>query len=320
VGAEEDTAVDVTVELADAPPADAEVPVSTWSGSKRIQQLRAAPLRVRCFGAREVWYGDEQIWPDPRAVEDTGWELLLILAVHPIAGVQTDRLIDILWPERAPKDPAGTLRKRRFRLRKELSLLVPDLKGEPLPTDPDGRVHRLDPAVIASDVQLFLELVECARTLPPADAIAAYEEALALYRGDLLECMDMPNYWWLYHGAALAIGLRSDYRHQQWEARLRLAELRAAGPDVGLARAEELYAGLTAEDPLNEPLWVALFRVHGRRGDPIGLEASVRRLRSALVELGRAASPDTVVLSTDLENVLNEVRTDLRRRTSRAVA
>jgi hypothetical protein len=64
--------------------------------------------------------------------------------------------------------------------------------------------------------------------------------------------------------------------------------LLATGNDQQLARAEELYIGLAEEDPLDHRLWEALARLYGRRIDLWGLEATARRLRSALVELGEA--------------------------------
>ena len=80
-------------------------------------------------------------------------------------------------------------RKRRQRLRDELRRLAPEVTGEPLPQDMKHgqRIVTLNPDVVASDVQEFLELLNSARTLEPADAIRAYEAALALYRGDLLD-------------------------------------------------------------------------------------------------------------------------------------
>jgi DNA-binding SARP family transcriptional activator len=97
--------------------------------------------------------------------------------------------------------------------------------------------------------------------------------------------MDIPNSRWLYAGPQIALTLRSDYRRQQHDARLRLAELLASGPEPGLVRAEELYSTLCAEEPEDERLWTALFRVYERGGNALGLESAVRKLRSTLAEL-----------------------------------
>ena len=42
-------------------------------------------------------------------------------------------------------------------------------------------------------------------------------------------------------------------------------------------------------------------------GDAMGLEASVRRLRTALVELGHAEKPETARLPLSIQRVLEEV-------------
>jgi len=141
---------------------------------------------------------------------------------------------------------------------------LPELVCDPLPGDAahGERVVVVDPEIIGSDVHEFLELVQCARRLKPAAAICAYEAALALYGGDLLDALDVPNYRWMYDGPQIALTMRSDYRRQERDARLRLAELLFQGPETGLARAEELYSSLCAEDPEDERLCTALFRVH----------------------------------------------------------
>jgi hypothetical protein len=246
-------------------------------------------------------------------VEDTGWELVVLLGVHPVAGIQAETLADTIWDEETPPDPGAVLRKRRRRLRQELKRLVPDLDLDPLPTDPKGRVYRLDPSVIASDVHQFIELATWAKSLPRPDAIAAYEEALALYGGDLLDSIAVPTYTWLYDGAAIATSLRPDYRRLHEEVRLHLADLYATGSSEDeLGRAFDLYTELTAERPDDDRRWISLLRIQGRRGDAMGLEFSVRRLRTALVELGQAEKPETARLPLSVQRVLDEVESQLR--------
>ena len=109
------------------------------------------------------------------------------------------------------------------------------------------------------------------------------------------------------------VDLRVKYAALERQARRRLADLLAAGPEAGLARAEELYIGLAEDDPLDHRLWEALARLHERRNDLLGLEASMRRLRSALVELGEGDDPERVIVPPALERVFTEVRTVLLR-------
>ena len=93
------------------------------------------------------------------------------------------------------------------------------------------------------------------------------------------------------------------------DARLPFADLLAAGSPDGLARPTDLYIQLCAEDPEDERLWIALFRVHERAGDVLGLDSSVRRLRAALCELSSGeADPEQVAIPPNLERVLTDIR------------
>src|SRR5262249_27499119 len=149
------------------------------------------------------------------------------------------------------------------------------------------KIIALDPSLVASDVHEFDLLLDIAKKAEPSAAVEAYEAALALYRGDLLEAAAVPKYRWMYEvEPQAALTFRADYQALYKDARLRLAELLATGPEHGLVRAEDLFSGLCAEDLDNERLWIGLFRVHERTGSAAGLEAAVRRYRHAQIELG----------------------------------
>ena len=68
---------------------------------------------------------------------------------------------------------------------------------------------------------------------------------------------------------------------------------------------------LAEEDPLDHRLWENLARLHGRRNDLLGLEATYRRLRGALVELGEGEDPERVPVPPALAHVFGEVRASL---------
>jgi hypothetical protein len=121
----------------------------------------------------------------------------------------------------------------------------------------------------------------------------------------------VPKYRWMYDvEPQVALTFRADYQARHKEARLRLAELLAKGQERGLARAEELYSGLCAEDLDNEHLWIALFRIHERTRSSVGLEGAVRRYRNAQIELGATdvADIDKVPLPANLERIVNDIR------------
>jgi len=274
----------------------------------------AARTESLCFGAREVWSGD-------RLLRIGDVELLLLLGVHPVTGIQSEAVVDALF-DQEPTDSRRALRQRCFRLRRALRREVPDLRSDPLPADASHgeRVVCLDPSLVSSDVHEFLELFECARALPPEAAIEAYEAALALYKGDLLESPDMASYRWMYdEGPQVSLTLCSDYRRLEREVRLRLAKLLGAGGMAGLARAEELYTSLCAEEPEDERLWTALFRVHERAGSSLGLESAVRRLRAALAELApEEVDIETVPLPPNLEQLVQQIRSRIGRGATQA--
>jgi hypothetical protein len=271
-------------------------------------------LRGRFFGARELVYDGEVVWPKPGQPQEKAMELLVYLGVQDPSGVRAELLGDSLWSE-DDDDESRTerIRKRRYTMRQALKKLVPGLEGNPIaPFDKKNPVFRLNATVIESDVHRFIKLVQEAKSLPPESACAAYEAALDLYGGNLLERPDVPPYRWMDEGPRL-VDLRVKYAAMEHQARRKLADLLAVGPEDGLARAEELYIGLAQDDPLDHRLWEALARLHERRNDLLGLEASMRRLRSALVELGEGDDPERVIVPPALERVFTEIRTVLLR-------
>ncbi len=126
-------------------------------------------------------------------------ELLVYLGVQDPSGVRAELLADSPWSE-DDDDESRTerLRKRRYRMRQALKKLVPELEGNPIaPFDKKDPVYSLNASVIESDVHRFIKLVQEAKSLPPESACAAYEAALDLYGGDLLERPDVPPYRWM---------------------------------------------------------------------------------------------------------------------------
>jgi hypothetical protein len=270
-------------------------------------------LRARFLGARELVYDGKVVWPVPGDPEEAALELIVYLGIQDRSGVRAGLLGESLWRDDDDDEARPQrLRKRRYRLRLALKRFVPMLQGNPIaPIDKQNPVYRLNPAVIESDVHRFLALLEEASSLPRDAAVAAYEEVLDLYRGDLLDRPDVPPYGWLDDGPRLA-NLGVKYAVMARQARRRLADLLADSTDDDeLARAEELYVGLAGDDALDHRLWEALARLHGRRNDLLGLEATIRRLRNALVELGEGHDPDRVIVPPALERVFAEVRASL---------
>ena len=68
---------------------------------------------------------------------------------------------------------------------------------------------------------------------------------------------------------------------------------------------------MVQDEPGDEQAWQALFAVHARRGDRLGLEAAARRLRAALADLDGADSPASVEVPRALARALEEARAAL---------
>ncbi|MBA3413135.1 MAG: winged helix-turn-helix domain-containing protein [Actinobacteria bacterium] len=130
-------------------------------------------MDIRLLGPLEVWHEGRQLdlgGPKRRA-------LLAVLALHSNEVVRTDRLVDELWGERAPRNAVGALHNHVSRLRKEIGV-------DTVVTRPWGYVLRADPDEL--DVARFERLVADADALPAGARAAALSEALSLWRGRAL--------------------------------------------------------------------------------------------------------------------------------------
>ncbi|MBV9545549.1 MAG: hypothetical protein JOY61_14355, partial [Chloroflexi bacterium] len=240
------------------------------------------PLQVLCFGGPRVLYNGQQVWPGRARGDVKPWEFLLFLACQPIDGVARDQLVAALWPDSDVDKPAHRIRQLRYRLRKLLGEDKDAQQGDGI----FGSARlRLDPAVIYSDAQEFLELVPSKRTAPapPTLMIERLERARALYTGDLLEGPEARRYAWAEDRDGSGVTLREHFRRLYQSATLSLADLYAAN-DL-LPPAIDAYRDLTEMDPGDERAWLALFRIHAGRGDRVALVREERRMRSKLRQL-----------------------------------
>ena len=116
-----------------------------------------AVLEVQCFAGPRLLRNGEELWPSGAASrEQKPMQLLLFLAAHAAEGVDRDKAVEALLADDESADPVGTLRQWRKRVRGLLSRLVPDLPEEPF--EDNGRSYRLNPRMVRSDVQRFLQL------------------------------------------------------------------------------------------------------------------------------------------------------------------
>ncbi|HLU76180.1 MAG TPA: BTAD domain-containing putative transcriptional regulator [Nonomuraea sp.] len=202
----------------------------------------------------------------PLRVPDRKVRVLLAALVARDSGpVSADQLIDDLWGDRPPRNPAGTLQARVSQLRRAL--------GSPVLHGPSG--YRLDGVTV--DASLFRTLLASSAGGAPGRA-AVIEEALALWRGPAYADFADEGF------AAPEIARLDEQRLTAWEE---LAEIRLA-----LGEPVELSV-LVAEHPLRERLTAlhmrALYR-DGRQSEALAVFASLRDRLAR--ELGVDPAPD----------------------------
>jgi DNA-binding SARP family transcriptional activator len=103
--------------------------------------------------------------------------LLAILVLEAGRVVPTDRLIDLLWGEEAPKTATASLQNSIARLRRALG-------SDVLETRAPGYVLNVAPSQL--DARVFEQVLVDARRLPPEERRDRLQTALALWRGPAL--------------------------------------------------------------------------------------------------------------------------------------
>jgi predicted ATPase/DNA-binding SARP family transcriptional activator len=213
-----------------------------------------APLVIRLFGPFDVRVNG---LPLPRLRSRRGQCLLALLALRDGAEVERDWLAGLLWPESAPGQGLAILRRVLTDLRRVLGPAAGRLRS------PAQHSLSLELGGAAVDVTAFDAAI--ARGGP-----AALAEAVALYRGPLLEG------WveeWVFQE-----------RQVREQAYLRALETLAADARAGgnLAAAEERLRRVAAVDPLREGAQRALMQVFAAGGNYAAAIQVYRDLRQRL--------------------------------------
>jgi predicted ATPase len=218
-------------------------------------------MELRLFGDLEAWNANVVVsirGPKQRS-------LLAMLALQRGDPVSADRLMDALWGDDGPGNPANALQALVAQLRRALG-------SEAISTSEAGYALRVDPDDV--DIFRFERLVlEARRAVERGDAAAAsalLSEALALVRGE-------PLAEFAYSGFAEGERARLD------ELLLLASEARAEAWLMSGRHAEvvgELEV-LCRHHPLRERLWelhmLALYRA-GRQADALRAYAEARAL------------------------------------------
>ncbi|HEV2072934.1 MAG TPA: tetratricopeptide repeat protein [Thermomicrobiales bacterium] len=248
------------------------------------------PLCAHLLGPVRIAVGNRVI-PDHAWPRRSARALLLLLLITPGHRLPRDRVLDLLWPERAPESAHGALRVALHTLRR---VLEPDLRagGESAYVESRGDAVALRSGIALSiDLEVFEATAIRAGTAALADRPVMLHEALALFGGDLLE--DEPYTDW---SAEPRERLRRTWRR----AVLELAELELERCPL---QSVPVLEKLLNADPTDEAAHRALMRAlatAGRRDEALRQYARcVEELRD---ELDVEPDVETVALATEIRS------------------
>lgn len=261
------------------------------TAARAIEQLRPPEptvLRVRVLGAFEVtrdgWQLDDRAWTTQKAKM-----LLKYLLLHRDQAMHQDQVIDLLWPEADPAAGAVNLKTAIKHLRQALEPLLEGSKSHYIRRE--GELLRFTSAPTCwVDVDEYDRLASDARGYEAAGeldaALSAYQRAVILYRGDLLEA-DRYDDWITVE--------RERLRERHLELLSALAGLHAQRRDF--RSAVEIIQRLLTLDRLRESAYRDLISYSLQRGDQIAALRAYRACEQVLrEELGVAPQQETLAL------------------------
>ncbi|WP_433438524.1 BTAD domain-containing putative transcriptional regulator [Nonomuraea sp. CA-141351] len=210
--------------------------------------------------------------------------LLVDLLVHEGHPVSVDRLVDDLWGEEPPGNPAGALQVRVSQLRKAFEDAEPGGKNLVVSRAPGYLLRHEDGAVDAARFAGLLARAEAADS--PRTRAGLLADALALWRGPAYADFADEEYT---RSAVLRLEeQRLSALEQHAEARLELGEHGLLVGELG---------DLVARHPLRERLRAVHMRALYRAGRQSEALASYAELRERLAdELGLDPGPELVAL------------------------
>jgi DNA-binding SARP family transcriptional activator len=258
---------------------------------------------IRLFGPLTIEDGGRTLGPRdlggarPKQV----LEILLAARGHHVA---TDRLADLLWPERRPQNTAGSLQTFVSALRRHLTH---DRERARELVVTEAQAYRFATGLVDFDLDHFDGLVERSAGEPTRMARHSLEQALSLVRGDLLE--DEPYAVW-------AQDLRGTYQGRVLGAHLDAADAALAELDYAeaLTHADAAAALDRFSERAQRTAMLALYAL-GRQHEALQVWHRFRTLIGG--ELGLEPAAQTRALQTAILRQ-EDVRTLLPRPIERA--
>ncbi|MEV0295055.1 BTAD domain-containing putative transcriptional regulator [Nocardia sp. NPDC050710] len=261
-------------------------------------------MRFGVLGPLTVWTDAGTVVPIPGAKVRALLADLLVNAGQPVSG---DRLVDDIWSDDPPGNPAGTLAAKASQLRRAFEDAEPGGR-ELVISPPPG--YRLGSTAV--DALRFRELVAAAReAADTATRARVLTEALALWRGPAFA--DFRDAAYTQPAIAQLEEQRLVAVEELAEARLSLGEFREVAGDLG---------PFVREHPLRERLRAAQLRAlygAGRQAEALDSFEDLRRQLDD--ELGLDPSPELValqrsILAQELAVAVPRPETEVRRRTT----
>ena len=236
-------------------------------------------LDIALFGGFCIRYGRGQSLELPGRKDRA---LIGFLAVSPGVQYSREKLAGLLWGESGERQARDSLKQAILRLRRSLG------PASTMPLVANRQFVTLDPESVAVDVGLFERLLS-------EGTAEALERAIALYRGDLLEGVQVRDA--AYEDWLSAERQRLRILTVEASARLMDQSLAAGQRDRAAAAARRLLS----LDPLHEAACRTLMQAHAERGERAQALKLFERLRDRLGgELSVAPEPDTVRLYDEL--------------------
>jgi DNA-binding SARP family transcriptional activator len=210
-------------------------------------------LSVRVLGPLVVARG-EHVLTDKELGGPRQRQILEILLLQPGIPVSKQRLVDLVWGERAPAGALGTVESYVSVLRR--SLQPGRGKAGPLKTANGG--YLMDPAMVEVDLHRFDRLLEAARGCPTREAYPLLVAALDLAAAPLLE-NELGCEW-------------AGSQRTLHAARVGQARVLAAEAALELGRVAEAVARARAvlgQEAVNERAWTVLVLGLEAGGHPV---------------------------------------------------
>ena len=204
------------------------------------------PLRLELFGNLRLTGGEAAL---PSLNTNRLQSLLAFLALHRDAPQPRERLAFLLWPESSESQARTNLRQLIHHLRRALPAACEIISSD------NQTLQWTAGAACSIDTAEFEAALAAARNGDGPSERQALEAAAALYQDDLLR--GLYDDWLTAH--------RDQFREQLSCALLRLAAILEESGD--LAEAIRYADRLVAHDPLREPHYQLLMRLHARNRD-----------------------------------------------------